>query len=357
MGAATIREADARDLPQLAALLGVRDGLPGPHPGATRALLGLDPARIRVWVAVDDTAIVGMTCAELHALQIGDSVIDAGYWTNLYIREDYRDQLLYPRLPQAMLRDLKKSGITRVYLAIRRLDVAAGHLRIGFREIDRLSVRIKPLRPLSLVSKHFGLPRPLVRVAGVVDRAAGLPLRVAGWHPWSGVGEIVPLSLPSDGPAIAELLRDVRPLSVSRRWDLDTLVARFEPAADGETYHWLGRWHRGSLLGVAAFRVTTREAGLRIGVLMELAARGETFATVTPLLRGAEAALRDRGVDAVLVLDALGPSVADALKYAGYFETNERYVLMVAPKRSIADDDPILDAKAWRFPLSDHDAF
>src|SRR5690606_14449620 len=146
---------------------GIRDGLSGPHPGAARALLELDPARIRVWVAVDGEQIVAMSCAELHRLQVGDSVIDAGYWTNLYVREDYRDQLLYPRLPQAMLRGLSKRGITRVYLAIRRLDVAEGHVRIVFRASDRLVVRIKPVRPLSLLGKHRNLSAPVVWAAGV----------------------------------------------------------------------------------------------------------------------------------------------------------------------------------------------
>src|SRR5690606_24164775 len=106
MGATQIREAGPGDLPKLAALLGVRDGLAGPHPGAARVLLGLDPTRIRVWVACDGEELVAVSCAELHRLQVGGEVIDAGYWTNLYIREDYREQLLYPRLPQAMLRGL-----------------------------------------------------------------------------------------------------------------------------------------------------------------------------------------------------------------------------------------------------------
>jgi hypothetical protein len=44
-------------------------------------------------------------------------------------------------------------------------------------------------------------------------------------------------------------------------------------------------------------------------------------------------------------------------RLSGFVATKERYMLMVAPKRSIAEFDPILDASAWRFPLSDHDAF
>jgi N-acetylglutamate synthase-like GNAT family acetyltransferase len=359
MGSTQIREADAADLPGLAALMGVRDGLAGPHPGAARALLGLDPTRIRAWVAVDGEEIVAMTCMELHRLQLGSAVIDAGYWTNLYIREDYRDQLLYPRLPQAMLRGASKAGVSRVYLAIRRLDVAEGHLRIGFREVDRLLVRLKPMRPLSLLAKHFNVPTGIVRAAGVIDRVAGLPLRAPGWRPrrslWGGT--ITRLSLPGDAVALAELLTTCRAARTTRRWDPESVIARFQPAADGEAYSLLGLRRDGVLIGATAVRITTREGGLRIGVLMELAARNDEPQVLARLLRAGERAVREREVDGVLALDALGAPVSRALREAGYLETKERYVLMVAPKRAIAEGDPILDASAWRFPLSDHDAF
>ena len=83
---------------------------PGPHPGAARALLQLDPDRIRAWVAVDSERDDSDHRPDLRRAPraAGQArVIAAGYWTNLYIHEDYRDQLLYPRLPQAMLRDLE----------------------------------------------------------------------------------------------------------------------------------------------------------------------------------------------------------------------------------------------------------
>jgi hypothetical protein len=358
MGATQIREAGLGDLPKLAALLGVRDGLSGPHPGAARMLLGLDPTRIRVWVASDGDELVAVSCAELHRLQVGEQVIEAGYWTNLYIREDYRDQLLYPRLPQAMLRGLSKAGVARVYLVMRRLDVAEGHLRIGFREVDRLVVRLKPVRPLSLLSKHRGLPAPVVRAAGVLDRVAGLPLRVPGWRPRRGLGgKIEPLALPSDAEALAGLLSACRAGAVTRRWDADELTARFAPAADGEAYSLLGLRRGGALIGAVVLRTTVREGGLRIAVIVELAARDDDPQVLARLLRAAERAARERAVEGVLALDALGPVVSRTLRHAGYLDAGERYVLMVAPKRAITDDDPLLDAGAWRFPLSDHDAF
>jgi hypothetical protein len=362
MGIAKVREATPADLPGIARLLGIRDGLPGPHPGAARALLELDPDRIRAWVAVDperegDDAIVGLTCAELHRLQVGDRVIAAGYWTNLYIREDYRDQLLYPRLPQAMLRALKKSGVERVYLAIRRLEVAEGHLRIGFREIDRLVVRLKPLRPLSLLGKHVGAPGALVRSAAIIDRVAGLPLRLLTRRP-RGLGRpIEALHWPADAEPLAQLLSTARADRVTRRWDPETLVARFQPAADGQAYTLLGLRRGTTLVGAVVTRVSTREGGLQVGVILELVARDDDPRSLMRLLDAAERGLYARGVEGVVALDALGPAISQALKRSGYVETPERYVLMIAPKRDLADDDPLLDASAWRFPLSDHDAF
>lgn len=354
-----IREATERDLPGLAALLGERDGLAGPYPGTRRALLELDPARIRVWIAAQGERVVAVSCAELRRLQIADQVIDAGYWTNLFVHPDYRDQLLYPRLPQAMLRGLAKSGITRVYLAIRRLEIANAHLRIGFRELARYVVRIKPLRPLSLASKQFGLPAFAVQLAAPLDRAAGLLLRVPGWRPRQPPrgSSVVTLSLPEDAEAIAALLMGTRAGLVTRWWDSPTLCARYQPAADDAPYVLLGLAQAGVIIGVAAYRFATRETGVRVGVVMELAARDDDPQTLALLLRTIERRARDEAADAVLLLDSLGPAVSRLARMAGYLDSGERYVLMAAPKRKIASEDPICHADEWRFPLSDHDAF
>ncbi|HLT37462.1 MAG TPA: hypothetical protein VK034_14315, partial [Enhygromyxa sp.] len=166
-----------------------------------------------------------------------------------------------------------------------------------------------------------------------------------------------PLSLSTDAEALARLLSESRAGRVTRRWDPESLTARFEPASDGERYPLLGLRRSGALIGAVAFRTTTREAGLRIAVIMDLVARDDDQRVLARLLRAAERAAREREVDGMLALDALGPAVARALRLAGYLDTGERYLLMVAPKRSIADGDPILDAGAWRFPSSDHDAF
>src|SRR5690606_38074498 len=118
-----------------------------------------------------------------------------------------------------------------------------------------------------------------------------------------------------------------------------------EPAADGGLYTLLGLRRGPNLLGAIAVRVSTR-ARLRVGVIMELAAHDDDPRLLARLLHAGERALRQHEVDAVLALDALGPTVARVLREAGYLPSKERYVLMVAPKRSIADDDPILDASA-----------
>jgi N-acetylglutamate synthase-like GNAT family acetyltransferase len=356
---ARIREASQEDLPRLAALLGRREGLDGPWPHTHRALWGLEPERIRAWVAVEGERIVALCCAELHRLQVGAQTVDAGYWTNLYVDEEHRDQLLYPRLPQAMLRGLAKSGVSRVYLAIRRLEIAEAHLRIGFRELTRYEVRLKPLRPLSLAAKQLRWPDLAVRLAEPLDRLAGLPLRAPGWRPrrLPRGRSLVRLSLPEDAEGIAELLARARAGAVTRRWDPQALIDRYREAPDGGPYHLLGLVSAGAIIGVAVTGVSTRETDVRVGVILELAARDDDEAVLAVLLRACERDLRAREADGVLLLDSLGPRVSKLARLAGYLDTGERYVLMVAPKKKIDEGDPILDAAAWRFPLADHDAF
>lgn len=367
---AQIREASERDLPGLAELLDTRAGIgghSGTNPGARRALLELDPARVRAWVAVEHERVVAVSGVELRCLQIGPQTLDAGYWTHLFVHQDCRDPLLAQRLSQAMLRGLEQAGITRVYLATHRLELAAAHLDIGFSELTRYVVRLKPLRPLSLASKQLGLPAAAQRMAAPLDivlgralgRIAELPLPTPGWGPRRPPrgSSVVTLSLPEDSQAVAELLTRARAGRVTRRWDSQSLCARFESADEDAPYTLLGLCQAGVIIGVAAYRLAARETGARVGVVMELAARDDDPETLALLMRSIEGRVHEEAADAVLLLDSLGPAVSKLARATGYLDSGERYALLAAPTHSIADDDPICDANAWRFALIDHDAF
>ncbi|PRQ10224.1 hypothetical protein [Enhygromyxa salina] len=357
---AELREASERDLPSLAELLGAREGLAGPYLGTRRVLLDLDPARIRMWVGVTAERVVAISCVELRRLQVGATIIDAGYWTELFVDPGHDEEELDARLGRAMLRGLDQAGITRVYLA---LDLGESHVRsldryrrVGMRELARYVVRVKPLRPLSLVSKQLGLPALAVRIAAPLDLVAGLPLRVPGWRPRPPRGSsIVTLSLPEDSEAVAQLLMRSRAGTVTRAWDSESLCARYRSATDDAGYTMLGLCQAGVIIGVAVYRVATRPSGVRVGVVMELAARDDDPQTLALLLRSIERRAHARAAEAVLLLDSLGPGVAKLARAAGYLDSGERFALLTASAGEREREDPVHDADAWRFPVADHD--
>ncbi|KIG14828.1 hypothetical protein DB30_06281 [Enhygromyxa salina] len=358
-----IREASERDLPGLAELLGAREGLSSPYLGTRRALLDLDPARGRVWVGIAAERVVALSCVELRRLQVGATTCNAGYWTALYVHPDHPDPQLDVRLGQAMLGGLEQLGITRVYLSVRGATPRAAslletHARIGSRELARYVVRMKPLRPLSLVSKQLRLPELAQRVAAPLDRVAGLPLRLPGWRPDPPPGSsVVTLSLVEDGEAVAQLLMRARAGKVTRAWDLESLCARYHSAKADARYTLLGLCQAGVIIGVAVFRVRTRTSGVRVGVVLELAARDDDSATLALLLRSIERRARARSADAVLLLDSLGDQTSKLARAAGYLDIGERVTVLTATGAEIANSDLIHQAQAWRFPLGDHDSF
>ncbi|PRQ02266.1 hypothetical protein ENSA5_25020 [Enhygromyxa salina] len=354
-----IREARTSDLPELAALLGARAGLDGPEPNPRRVLHDLDPARVRAWVGVEGQHIVAMTCAELRRLQIGDRTVDAGYWSVLHVDDDHLDALPPARLAQTMLAGLAELGVEQVYRA-GPLDLARAHPLGELREVSRVALRLKPLRPLSLLAKGLGWPGWARRVAEPLDRVVSLPSRADDLRPRRRprATSIVRLSLPEDAEGVAELLARARAGRVTRRWAAEELCARYQAAADGGPYTLLGLCRAGALIGVLAYRMTTRETGARLGVIMELAARDDDPELLELLLHGVERRVRAQRADGVLLLDALGPTLSALARRSGYGDSGERFVLEVGDTPAVDADDadgPLLDADAWRVPLSDHD--
>ena len=81
-----------------------------------------------IWIAFAKGQAVGLTMIEPRILRWGGREYRTGYWTNLFVHEDYRKTKLYPRLTFTMFKGAAEEGLDFVYAAVRRPQVAQGHL-------------------------------------------------------------------------------------------------------------------------------------------------------------------------------------------------------------------------------------
>ena len=88
----------------------------------------------------------------LRELNVDGEKLRAGYWANLYIHPEYRQFLLYPRLTRAMTGALQNNDLAILYTAVRDLQVASAHVKLGFSKVGEFAVRAKPLASHSAFS-------------------------------------------------------------------------------------------------------------------------------------------------------------------------------------------------------------
>ena len=347
----SIRQATAEDLPAAVRLFEIRDGHAYQPELIFHKVGRFDPERTLAWLAYDGSRPVGMTMMLLRELNVDGEKLRAGYWANLYIRPEYRQFLLYPRLTLAMTKALRNHDLAILYTAIRDAEVARAHVKLGFSKLGELTVRAKPLRPVRLflrakawhVSDQFAsLPDYLYRGLLKMRSPNGSDLQVCE----------MPLS--SNLAEFASLLDQTR-CRVRQVWNCNRLNDRYASNRDGEPYTLLGARRHGMLVAAALWRAAVRGSKVRAGVLMDLAFRhGEEYAA-RKVIAAAEVCALDKNCDVMLHLDGLNEAGSMIHKF-GYCFSPERYTVLLWPTEA-AKNRLLADLRSWRYAFADHDTF
>jgi hypothetical protein len=346
---ATIREAQPADLWAIRDLLSARDERPWSDAQTDWFVHGLDPGRCRGWLAWSGERPVGLTTMFLRELRVGGETTRAGYWANLYILPEYRgQQMLYPRLPLAMLPVVKRDGLSFVFAAVRLRDVTKAHLHIGFVKLGQLPVLIKPLRPARLVARHYGRGTAIQAACSPVDAVYRAYLAVRRRRS-SGSGRTEPADLVD---AFEQQSRNL----IGQIWTADAFRYRFQTTRDGTPYYTLAAREGGETVAALIYRFADRN-GIRMAVIMDGFCAQECASSLQALLGEAERHAVSDGCDAAIVLDGLGGSARAGFKRTGYRPFSERYDILVWPKDAVSESSPIADLANWSFSFADHDAF
>ncbi|HEY2382258.1 MAG TPA: GNAT family N-acetyltransferase [Terriglobia bacterium] len=354
--ALSIRRAVSRDIPEFIDLLRMVSDRTYPLETVRTTLSDLRPGEYYAWVAVAGSDLVGVTMLQPCVLEVSGNRCAAGYWTNLCVRPDYRRTTLYPRLLFAMMAGAAELGMDVVYGAIRRPDVLAGHLALGMENVGEMPVLVKPIRPTRLVSKYKGFGSLAAQLGNLPDYFYSkyrLIRRSSSSSPYSikdsrAVGCDPDIYMPALRAAFSSQVQ--QPLTA------ESFGKRYHANPDGDEYRILSVQRSGSTQAAIVYRSAVRGPEIRSFVIMEMGHQLSQEDALRFGLLELEKRAAESDCDVILCLSSsLGMQAA--LRNAGYFKSNEKYVLI----KKLTGRKPacVLPAKIgdWHFTFADHDAF
>jgi hypothetical protein len=353
----TIRRTTPDDLGTVVELLRRRDDREHDASAVSGYLFGLEPEHLLGWIAFDGERPVGLTTLYVRKLRWGEKgFVTAGYWSHLYVDEDYRRVMVYPRLVLGMMKEAPAAGVELIYTGTRRPQVAEMHVKMGFRELGIISVGVKPLRPAQLIGRHRNLP-VLPAVSPPIDALFGGLQRVLGNR---GKTDAAIESVSPGDASVAAWLEEHRDSAggrIGQEWTVEEFSRRFAATFEGGAYRMLIAKRAGAVAGGLLFRTAIRGNDLVLGIIMDLAVRDAEPGLTRALLRRAEDVCRADGCLAVLHLDGV-PGQGETMKQAGYRHSSETYHMLIWPKEMAGEAEGFVAELAnWRFPFSEHDAF
>jgi len=352
----SIRRATAGDVPQIADMMQLVSGRDHSVEAVRTMTAGFAPGRFYGWIAFGGNEPVGLTTLEPCILERGGTAMGAGYWRYLWVRPDQRRTPLYPRLVFTMIAEAAALGIDLVYGAIRRPDVAAGHIALGMQKVGEIPVLARPLRPARLFSKFHGLPDVLMRLSTVPDLVYGQYLSLRGPSIRSGYVITDAAATEVDPSAIIPTLREMYASELRRRLTSESFAGRYHSNSDGAQYRVLSVGRSGAVSAAIVYRIAVRGKGIRTLVIMEMGYRfSDQAALKFGLLEIEKQALR-LGCEVILSLSSSRASHT-LLRQLGYFRSNETYILMKKPTGRNTTAIVMENLDDWHFTFADHDAF
>ena len=352
----SIRRATAADVPQIADMMRLVSGREHSVEAVQMMTADFAPGRFYGWLAFADHEPAGLTTLEPFALERMGTAINAGYWRYLWVKPDQRRTTLYPRLVFTMIADAAALGIDLVYGAIRRPDVAAGHLALGMQKVGEMPVLVRPLRPVRLFSKFHGFPDTCVRLSAIPNLAYGRYLSLRRLSADSSYAVTDRAASEVDPNVVIPSLREMYPSEIRRRLTPETFANRYYSNTDGEQYRVL--WVEGcnAVRATIVYRTAVRGNGIRNLVIMDMGYRFSDEAALKYGLLNIEKRAMQLGCEVILFLSSR-TSIQTLLRSLGYFRSNETYMLMKKPTRQNAAAMVTENLDDWCFSFADHDAF
>jgi hypothetical protein len=352
----SIRAAVPSDVPRIAEMM--RSVSAREHSvDAVRAMtVDFAPGEFYAWLAEAGDEPVGLTMLEPCTLEHRGAQTKAGYWRYLWVSSDQRKTGLYPRLVFTMIGAAAKAGIGLVYGAIRRPEVAAGHLALGMQKVGDMPVFAKPVNPATLFSKFHGLGNFATGLSAFPDFVYRQYLSAR--HLAAGAAyTITDVSADqADLQAVIPALREMHASDLQRPLTSQYFLKRYRMNSDGNEYRVLGVQGASEQAAAIVYRTAVRGNNIQALIILEMGYRsGDRDALRFGLVELEKRAIALR-CEVILVLSS-SRGIQQLLDESGYFKSTETYVLMKKSTRPEIDGVVTGNLDDWYFTFSDHDAF
>lgn len=277
--------------------------------------------------------------------------LTGGFLCQLMVQEEYRKELIFPRMELKFLKDYKKLGYDFAFSLGNRDDVVKAHLSFGFRKIGDLPVYAKPYKLAGIARTRIksrtanALLAPFLYIAEKALRLRGA----------SGKGGLTTTEAPSFGPDIDRFLKEtLKYLPYSSLRNSAILNWRFTGSSEGK-YRILITKERDRIVGYAVLRRMKMNTFDVLAIVDILFSPDRNDAGRTLLNSVHEMALRSGVEMSACMLNQFDP-LCPALRKCGYLKTPETFSLFIhEPKGKDPHFSEASYAK-WHLTWFDNDA-
>jgi hypothetical protein len=221
--------------------------------------------------------------------------------------------------------------------------------------VAELPVLMKPLRPARLLCKFYGASA-FAGISGVPDALYRQYLNVRNSSRQADFLCEDAAAAGIDSDSVIPVLREPYQDDVQRILTAQTFADRYRANSDGEPYRVLLVRTSGGIQAAIVYRIASRRK-IRNLVIMEMGCRSTDGAALKAGLFELER--QAIGLDCEVILALFSREWArDVLRKAGYFKSNETYILMKKwTKKADRSGVKDLEMDKWHFTFADHDAF
>jgi N-acetylglutamate synthase-like GNAT family acetyltransferase len=301
-------------------------------------------------VAVNkEDKIIGHYALIPYKFSIDGKPFTGGFVCQLMVDENYRNELVFPRMMQKMLREFKDSGIDFLYSLSSRNEVVKAHQAFGFRHVGNIPVYARPYKLTRIVPrllKSKALNVALLPFLSVADRFQQISLS-------SIKKSMVTKEISRFSPSVDGFLEKVQgyfPCSIIRK--AETLNWRTVDAAV-RNYTVITSESEGMITGYVIMRLM-KIKDLNILAIVDVMFNPEDTVTGSALLNAVHKCAIKVNADLTSFLMNNHDPFFPMLKKGGYYRTPQSIALFVYQPRS--SHLPLYDPDKWHLTWIDHDS-
>lgn len=274
-----------------------------------------------------------------------------GFLCQLMVHEDYRKELIFPKMETKFIRGYKKLGYAFAFSLGNREKVVKAHLSFGFKKIGDLPVYARPYKLASIARRKIksGI------VNAVLTPGFFIAEKLLGLFACPGRGDIEVTGVPEFDPETDQFLTDVQkhfPCSALRNSGI--LNWRFKSASMIRYQRFIAR-KKGDIVGYAVTRRMDMSGFDVLAVVDILFAPGMMDAGKALLNAVHKMAVELNVEMSACLMSPLDP-ILPALTKCGYFKTPESFSLFVHESRGGTQRFSEDSFDRWHITWFDNDA-